>query len=329
MGLGFTVTEEVVLLHPVDVWVNVKVTEPAATPVMTPALVTVAIALLLLTHVPPVVGDNVAVLPTHTVAGAVTIGKAFTVTEEVVLLHPVVVEVNVNVTDPAATPVMTPALVTVAIAVLLLTQVPPVVGDNVAVLPIQTDAGAVTVGRALTVTEEVVLLHPVTVSVNVKVTDPAATPVMTPALVTVAIEVLLLTHVPPVVGDNVAVLPTQTDAGAVTTGKAFTVTEEVVLLHPVDVWVNVKVADPAATPVMTPALVTVAIALLLLTHVPPVVGDNVAVLPTHTVAGAVTTGKAFTVTFLGRVLLVSLQVLLPLLLGTVIGKVAVTWYDPL
>ena len=56
---------------------------------MTPALVTVAIAGLLLTHVPPVVGDNVAVLPTHTVAGAVTTGKAFTVTEEVVLLHPV------------------------------------------------------------------------------------------------------------------------------------------------------------------------------------------------------------------------------------------------
>ena len=191
---------------------------------------------------------------------------------------------------------MTPALVTVAIAILLLTHVPPVVGDNVAVLPIHTVAGAVTTGKAFTVTEDVVLLHPVDVWVNVKVTEPAATPVMTPALVTVAIALLLLTHVPPVVGDNVAVLPTHTVAGAVTTGKAFTVTEEVVLLHPVVVDVKVKVTEPAATPVMTPALVTVAIALLLLTHVPPVVGDNVAVLPTHTVAGAVTTGKAFTVT---------------------------------
>ena len=120
---------------------------------------------------------------------------------------------------------------------------------------------------------------------------------MTPALVTVAIALLLLVHVPPVVGDNVAVLPTQTDAGAVTTGKALTVTDEVVLLHPVAVDVNVNVAVPALTPVMTPALVTVAIALSLLVQVPPVVGDNVAVLPTQTDAGAVTTGKAFTVTF--------------------------------
>jgi len=42
-------------------------------------------------------------------------------------------------------------------------------------------------------------------------------------LVTVAIALSLLTQVPPVVGDNVALLPTQTDAGAVTTGGAFTV----------------------------------------------------------------------------------------------------------
>jgi hypothetical protein len=69
--------------------VNVNVTEPADTPVITPALVTVATAGLLLIHVPPLVGDNVAVLPTHTLAGAVTTGNAFTVTDEVVLLHPV------------------------------------------------------------------------------------------------------------------------------------------------------------------------------------------------------------------------------------------------
>ena len=68
---------------------NVNVTEPAATPVITPAFVTVAIDVLLLVQVPPVVGDNVAVLPTHTVAGAVTVGFALTVTDEVVLLHPV------------------------------------------------------------------------------------------------------------------------------------------------------------------------------------------------------------------------------------------------
>jgi hypothetical protein len=51
----------------------------------------VATALLLLVHVPPVVGDKVIVLPTHTDAGALTAGFAFTVTEDVVLLQPVVV----------------------------------------------------------------------------------------------------------------------------------------------------------------------------------------------------------------------------------------------
>jgi hypothetical protein len=213
------VTEEVILLHPVDVWVNVNVTLPADTPVITPAFVTEATAALLLIQVPPVVGDKVAVLPTQTEAGAVTAGKAFTVTEEVVLLHPVFASVNVNVTVPADTPVITPEFVTVALAVLLLIQVPPVVGDSVAVLPTQTDAGAVTTGKALTVTEEVVLLHPVDVWVNVNVTEPADTPAITPEFVTVALAVLLLNQVPPVVGDNVAVLPTQTDAGAVTVGK--------------------------------------------------------------------------------------------------------------
>jgi len=232
---GLTVTEEVVLLHPVVVWVKVNVTVPADTPVTTPPLVTVAIAVLLLVHVPPVVGDKVIVLPIHTDEGAVTTGFAFTVTEEVVLLHPVDVSVKVNVTMPADTPVTTPALVTVALAVLLLVHVPPVVGDKVIVLPTHTAEPAVTVGNAFTVTEEVVLLHPVVVWVKVNVTVPADTPVTTPPLVTVAIAVLLLVHVPPVVGDKVIVLPTHTAEPAVTVGNAFTVTDEVVLLHPVDV----------------------------------------------------------------------------------------------
>ena len=68
-----------------------NVTLPADTPVITPALVTVAIAGLLLVQVPPLVGDNVAVLPTHTLAGAVTAGNAFTVTDVVaVLVQPLV-----------------------------------------------------------------------------------------------------------------------------------------------------------------------------------------------------------------------------------------------
>ena len=119
----------------------------------------------------------------------------------------------------------------------------------------------VIVARPFTVTDDVVLLHPVAVSVNVNVTLPADTPVTTPPLVIVAIALLLLIHVPPVVGDNVTVLPTQTDAGAVTTGFALTVTDEVVLLQFVDVSVNVNVALPADTPVTTPPLLIVAIQL--------------------------------------------------------------------
>ena len=119
----------------------------------------------------------------------------------------------------------------------LLTQVPLVVGDSVVVKPAQMAALPVmlTVGNTFTVTDDVVLLQPVDVCVNVNVTDPAATPVITPALVTVANELLLLVQVPPVVGDSVAVLPTQTVDGAVTVGNAFTVTADVVAGQPVDV----------------------------------------------------------------------------------------------
>ena len=57
-----------------------------------------------------------------------------------VAVHPSAVLVYVNVTEPAATPVTTPALVTVATAVLLLAQVPDVFGVTLAVKPTQTEA---------------------------------------------------------------------------------------------------------------------------------------------------------------------------------------------
>ena len=58
-----------------------------------------------------------------------------------------------------------------------------------------------TVGVEVTVTEEVVLLQPVAVSVKVNVTIPPVRPVTTPALVTEkAMAPLLLIQVPPVVG---------------------------------------------------------------------------------------------------------------------------------
>ena len=85
---------------------------------------------------------------------AFTTGKVFTVTAVVVLLQLVVDDVKVKVADPAATPVTTPAEVTVATDGLLLTHVPPVVGDKVVVDPMQIELLPVmlTVGKALTVT---------------------------------------------------------------------------------------------------------------------------------------------------------------------------------
>jgi hypothetical protein len=91
VGKAFTVTDDVVLLQPVEVCVKVNVALPVATPVTTPAFVTVATALLLLLHVPPVLGNNVVVDPAQIVELPVmlTVGVVFTVTAEVVLLHPV------------------------------------------------------------------------------------------------------------------------------------------------------------------------------------------------------------------------------------------------
>jgi hypothetical protein len=65
--------------HPVEVCVNVRVTVPAATPDTKPALVIVAIAVLLLAQVPPVFGVTLAVLPTHTDVAPPNVGEPGTV----------------------------------------------------------------------------------------------------------------------------------------------------------------------------------------------------------------------------------------------------------
>jgi hypothetical protein len=52
--------------QPVDVSVKVKLTTPALTPVTKPPFVMVATPVLLLVHVPPVVGLTLATLPIHT-----------------------------------------------------------------------------------------------------------------------------------------------------------------------------------------------------------------------------------------------------------------------
>lgn len=218
-------------------------------------------------------------------------------------IQPVLLLVKVKVTVPAAMPVTTPELVTEATAGLLLVQVPPIVGDKVAVAPIQRSFEPVmlTTGKAFTVTGAVgAETQPVLLLVKVNVAVPAVTPVTTPALVTVATAGLLLAQVPPVVGDKVVAFPIQIlfEPVMLTIGAAFTVTGAVAAeTQPVTASVKVKVADPADTPVTTPALVTVAIAGLLLAQVPPVVGDKVVVSATQMLLEPVilTVGAAFTV----------------------------------
>ena len=113
---------------------------------------------------------------------------------------------------------------------------------------------------------------------------PADTPVTTPVLVTVATEGALLTHDPPVEGDNVVVLPAQILRAPVilATGIGLTVTVGVAAdIQPLELLVKVKLAVPAASPVTTPALVTLAIEPSLLAQVPPEVGDTPVISPTQ------------------------------------------------
>lgn len=101
----------------------------------------------------------------------------------------------------------------------------------------------------------------------------------TPEFVTVATAVLLLVHVPPVVGDNVVVPLIQIALGPVIlpTGQELTVIARVGNDIQPPVFVKVKVADPTDNPVTIPSLLTLATFVLLLDHVPPLVGDNLVV----------------------------------------------------
>ena len=102
VGAWFTVTADVANeVQPVLVCINVKVAIPPDTPVTIPASVTVATDVLLLVHVPPVVGDKVVVVPTHIAVDPVmlTIGKLLTVTTAL----PVIVSVQPPVTLVATT----------------------------------------------------------------------------------------------------------------------------------------------------------------------------------------------------------------------------------
>jgi hypothetical protein len=192
----------------------VGVAVPAATPVTTPLVaLTVAIAVLLDDHVPPVtVEAKVVVAPVNTVGvpeRVPDVGGAETVTVLVAVASaqpPEPATVYEMVVVPAATPVTRPDELTVATPVALDVQVPPDVPEEVncevpatqiACVPDNVPAfgAAVTVTVLVTVASE----QPELVLVYVIVAVPAATPVTTPVVaLTVAIAVLLLDQVPPV-----------------------------------------------------------------------------------------------------------------------------------
>jgi len=151
------------------VTVYVITTLPTDTPVTTPEELIVAIAVLPLLQTPPVVVfERVVVDPTvvpEAPAIAATVGFAFTVTDAVVLFVqplPFAAVIYVIDTTPAVIPVTRPALLTVATAVLLLLQLPPVVAFESCEDPpsqtVKVPVIAATVGFAFTVTVEVELL---------------------------------------------------------------------------------------------------------------------------------------------------------------------------
>ena len=243
--------------HPEEVCVQINVVVPGINPVTIPALLTVATRGLVLAQVPPVAGNTKVVVKTQiSLSSRLTVGLAVTLTLIESDLQPVAVSVKANFTVPKATPVTIPALVTVAMEMLPLAQVPPVVGLSVVVELIHTSAVPVTEteGLGFTVTGGVVDVHKVTSCVKVKVAVPCATEV-TIFPETVATEGLLLTHVPPDAGDNVVVEPIHKELPPVilTTGFAVTsilivsehdVVEYIYLYMPLAALVKVTEAVP-------------------------------------------------------------------------------------
>jgi hypothetical protein len=134
---------------------------------------------------------------------------------------------------------------------------------------------------------------------------PAVTPVTVPVVLTVAVVLALLLHTPPdAVSVRVMALPSQTErkpAIVPATGCGFTVTVRVARAVPQPlVTVYDILAVPATNAVITPVVLIVATAVLLLLHVPPVaVLENEVVSPAHTVAvpeSVPATGNGLTVT---------------------------------
>src|SRR5436309_1509186 len=295
-GTRFTVTAAVPRCPSL---VAVIVTAPTATPVTRPLAETVPTAPLPVVQVSarplstlPLASLRVAVsctVPPTYMLGAVglTVTDATGTIATVTLVEPLCPSlVAVIIADPAATPVTSPAADTVAIAVFELVHATPRpvstfpaasfgVALSCVVAPTKTFAVA-----GLTVTEATGTLDTVTAAVPacpslvaVIVTAPTATPVTRPLAETVPTAPLPVVQVSarplstlPLASLRVAVsctVPPTYMLGAVgltvtdATGTTATVTLAVPLFPSL---VAVIIADPAATPVTSPAADTVAIA---------------------------------------------------------------------
>lgn len=200
------------------------ITVPAVIPVTTPVLLTVAIVALLLVQVPPeTVSTNVIEAEVQTLPGpdiTPAEGELFTVIARVATA---VLQAPVTVYDmsalPEVTPNTTPDAFIEATLVLLLLHVPPVTAFvSVVLLPVQTTelpeiVPAVTglLTTTVCVANAVPQLPETVYEIS---TVPVAKPVTLPVVLTVAIDVLLLLHVPPLTASvKVMLLPTQTTPG--------------------------------------------------------------------------------------------------------------------
>jgi len=210
-----TVTAQVAL-NPLNVDA-VIVAVPGATPVTTPAVVTVATAGLLLIHVTVLLlalaGNTVAMsvsLPPTPIEvvdlfKVMPVGLINTTVTTQVADNPLKV-VPVMVAVPADTPVTTPAVVTVATPGALLTQVTVLfnalagvmvavnVVDSLTLMVVDEGDMLIPVGTTLVTVIDDVAVKPFTV-VAVMVAVPADTPVTSPVALTLATAGLLLTQV--------------------------------------------------------------------------------------------------------------------------------------
>ena len=136
------------------------VTMPVDTPVAMPVVLpTVAIAVLLLLHVPPDTASvSVVEMPVHVVAGPVIAAGALLMVTSVVAIQFVLAAVYVMVDVPVPTPLTTPVDVIVATDVLLLDHDRPGLG-SVSVNDVPIHEGpplpSIVAGAALIVTEAV------------------------------------------------------------------------------------------------------------------------------------------------------------------------------